>query len=177
MNPEPVFFSLLLSFAADILFLKTPFEAIAIVLFIAVQYCHRKLLSIPVRHFIAAGLGGTLFLLITCSFLHIKSSLLLAAAFFYISLLLCNLFSAWVLHADTTPLLLRICLAMLFICDLHVGLFNLPRFADLSSFAPLLFYCEQIADKLLWLFYLPSQLIMLYLFFCFLQQKPPAVLL
>ena len=179
MTSKPVFFSLLLSFTADILFLKTSFEGLAVVLFIAVQYCHRSLLSVSEKHFASfslTGICGTGFLLTLASFLHIKSSLLLAAAFFYISLFVFNLIYAWIVHVDSTPLLLRLCLAMLFICDIHVGLFNLPRFVTLSD-SFLLFYCTHIASRVLWLFYLPGQLILLYLFFCLIQQKPPAVLL
>ena len=179
MTSKPVFFSLLLSFTADILFLKTSFEGLAVVLFIAVQYCHRSLLSVSEKHFASfslTGICGTGFLLTLASFLHIKSSLLLAAAFFYIALLTWNLCSSFTVKRQNTPTLLRICLVMLLACDLNVGFFNLPRFCgDLPH--SLAFYCTHIAGKLIWLFYLPSQLILLYLFFRFPKKNPSSVLL
>ena len=65
---------------------------------------------------------------------------------------------------------------MLLACDLNVGFFNLPRFCgDLPH--SLAFYCTHIAGKLIWLFYLPSQLILLYLFFRFPKKNPSSVLL
>ena len=160
MKTEFLLLSLIFSFTADVLFLKTPFELTAILFFIAVQYCHRRLQN------------GSLL----SYFWHIKSSLLTAAAFFYIALLTWNLCSSFTVKRQNTPTLLRICLVMLLACDLNVGFFNLPRFCgDLPH--SLAFYCTHIAGKLIWLFYLPSQLILLYLFFRFPKKNPSSVLL
>ena len=154
MKTEFLLLSLIFSFTADVLFLKTPFELTAILFFIAVQYCHRRLQNGSLLSFTAGGFSGMFFLLLLSYFWHIKSSLLTAAAFFYIALLTWNLLA----------------------CDLNVGFFNLPRFCgDLPH--SLAFYCTHIAGKLIWLFYLPSQLILLYLFFRFPKKNPSSVLL
>lgn len=176
MKPEFLLLSLIFSFAADVLFLKTPFELTAILFFIAVQYFHRRLQSGSLLSFTASGFFGMFFLLLLSYFWHIKSSLLTAAAFFYIVLLTWNLCSSFTVNRQNTPTLLRVCLVMLLVCDLNVGLFNLPRFCD-SLPHSLAFYCSHIAGNLIWLFYLPSQLILLYLFFRFPKKKPSSVLL
>lgn len=176
MKTEFLLLSLIFSFTADVLFLKTPFELTAILFFIAVQYCHRRLQNGSLLSFTAGGFSGMFFLLLLSYFWHIKSSLLTATAFFYIALLTWNLCSSFTVKRQNTPTLLRICLVMLLVCDLNVGFFNLPRFCgDLPH--SLAFYCTHIAGKLIWLFYLPSQLILLYLFFRFPKKNPSSVLL
>ena len=128
MKTEFLLLSLIFSFTADVLFLKTPFELTAILFFIAVQYCHRRLQNGSLLSFTAGGFSGMFFLLLLSYFWHIKSSLLTAAAFFYIALLTWNLCSSFTVKRQNTPTLLRICLVMLLACDLNVGFFNLPRF-------------------------------------------------
>lgn len=175
MKPELILLSLLFSFTADVLFLKTSFELAAILFFIAVQYCHCRLQNSSLVSFTIRGFAGMFFLLLLSHFRHIKSSLLTAAAFFYITLLIQNLYSSFTANRHNAPSLLRLCLVMLLACDLNVGLFNLPRFYNALPYS-LAFYCTHIAGNLIWIFYLPSQLIMLYLFFCFPKKKPSSVL-
>ena len=113
MKTEFLLLSLIFSFTADVLFLKTPFELTAILFFIAVQYCHRRLQNGSLLSFTAGGFSGMFFLLLVSYFWHIKSSLLTAAAFFYIALLTWNLCCSFTVKRQNTPTLLRLCLVML----------------------------------------------------------------
>lgn len=56
MKTEFLLLSLIFSFTADVLFLKTPFELTAILFFIAVQYCHRRLQNGSLLSFTAGGI-------------------------------------------------------------------------------------------------------------------------
>lgn len=177
MKTEFLLLSLIFSFTADVLFLKTPFELTAILFFIAVQYCHRRLQNGSLLSFTARRLFWHVLPAFSLLFLAYKKQPPYGrAAFFYIALLTWNLCSSFTVKRQNTPTLLRICLVMLLACDLNVGFFNLPRFCgDLPH--SLAFYCTHIAGKLIWLFYLPSQLILLYLFFRFPKKNPSSVLL
>ena len=74
MKTEFLLLSLIFSFTADVLFLKTPFELTAILFFIAVQYCHRRLQNGSLLSFTAGGFSGMFFLLFLSYFWHIKKS-------------------------------------------------------------------------------------------------------
>ncbi|MCI5899799.1 MAG: hypothetical protein SOT36_09155 [Hominisplanchenecus sp.] len=163
MKPLPMFLSLVFSLTADLVFLHTPFELAGILLFILVQFCYRTLLAIPLLPWLKSGLLLALFLTFTADFCGIKGSLLLAAALFYFFLLLINLFHAWHQTFRSVPLLMALCLTMLLICDFHVGLYNLPRFLHPLP-AALQNYCTLTAGHMIWIFYIPGQLIMVFLF-------------
>lgn len=68
MKTEFLLLSLIFSFTADVLFLKTPFELTAILFFIAVQYCHRRLQNGSLLSFTAGGFSGMFFLLLLSYF-------------------------------------------------------------------------------------------------------------
>lgn len=162
MEPLPIFLSLAFSLTADFVFLNTPWELLGIFLFILVQYFHRSLLHIPPLLFFRHSLILTLFFIFAAFLLKVKSSLLLTAALFYFSLLLENFYHAVNRSFRLLPRIFSVCLSMLLVCDLHVGLYNLPRFIPNLPTA-LQYYCRQIAQPLIWLFYIPSQLIMVFL--------------
>lgn len=164
MKRLPLFLSLLFSICADYFFLFTPYELAGVLLFILVQDCHRRFLGIPLGIFLKNS-GRLLLPLILSGFLLVqKGSLLLVAALCYFCFLLYNLCYAWTHVSEGVPPLFCICLTLLLLCDLHVGLMNLPRFLQ-GLWLPLRFYCERIASGMIWLFYIPSQFTRCLLFF------------
>lgn len=164
MKTLPLLFSLIFSLCADYLFLATPYEFAGVLLFILVQSCHSQLLGIPKLLWLRNGLSLFLPLAAASCALTEKDSPLLLAALFYFCLLFCNFIHAWSGTFKTVPWLFCVCLSMLMVCDLHVGLYNLPRFVpELPGI--LLFYCRNIAFLIIWIFYIPSQLIILLLLF------------
>lgn len=173
MEPTPIFLALLFSSAADLVFLNTDFELLGILLFLLVQYCYRTLIGIPAVSWLKRGAFFSLLLTFVSILCGIKGSLLLAAALLYFVLLLLNLFHSWGQTYCRTPVLLSVCLTLLLICDFHVGLHNLPRFAPYLPTA-LSQYCAQTASRMIWGFYIPAQLIMLYLLLCSLRHSAEA---
>lgn len=183
MHPFPLFLSLLFSLSADYLFFCTPYDLAGVLLFIAVQYCHSRLIGVPGVCWLKHGLSLALPAYVLCTLLlfsaaltgtasspiTVQSSLLLATALCYFSFLVCNFLSAWKRAYRTLPLPFCICLTLLMLCDLHVGLYNLPRFLQTLPL-PILSYCTGAAYTLIWIFYLPSQCIMLVLFLRALQR-------
>lgn len=178
MKTLPLLLSLLFSLSADYIFLATSCDLAGVLLFIAVQYCHRSLIGVPRSTWFRNGLSLALSLFLFCSlfltssrssgvfsvYMTTQSSLLLAAALCYFSFLLCNFIYAWKHSFHCLPLPFCICLSLLLVCDFHVGLYNLPRFfPNLPD--SVLSYCQNIAYRLIWTFYIPSQFIMLCLFF------------
>lgn len=178
MKTLPLFLSLLFSLSADYVFLTTSCDLAGVLLFIAVQYCHRSLIGVPGSIWLRNGLSLSVPLFLLCSlllapsqssevsamYMTTQSSLLLAAALCYFSFLLCNFIYAWKHSFHCLPLPFCICLSLLLVCDFHVGLYNLPRFfPNLPD--SMLSYCQTAAYRLIWTFYIPSQFIMLCLFF------------
>lgn len=164
METLPLFFSLFFSFSADFFFLLTPFDLVGVLLFLLVQCCHRSLIGIPGTLWLRDGFSLAMPLSLIAFLLTSKGSLLLLAALIYFCFLLCNFIYAWQSTFRHLPVLFCVCLTMLLICDLHVGLYNLPRFLPRLP-AMLQAYCSSTAYIMIWLFYIPSQFIMLLLFF------------
>lgn len=162
MEPLPLFLSLVFSLCADWFFLATPYEFAGVLLFLLVQDCHRRLLGASQSIWLTDGLSLALPLILAASVLTKKGSLLLVTALLYFCLLLCNFIYAWKHRFRTVPLLFCICLSLLVICDLHVGLYNLPRFLPGLS-ETFRTYCRNTAFRTIWLFYIPSQFMILYL--------------
>lgn len=135
-----------------------------ILLFCMVQLCYRRYAGLsPVRartsekiSFLPAGFPpiGLLFAaVILTDILFPKANAILigASSLLYLVLLLENM----VLSCRRKDFLLLHALTLMLLCDLHLGIYHMPSYLPLPSFLQL-----DVTWRLIWFYYLPSQLLL-----------------
>ncbi len=136
-----------------------------ILLFCMVQLCYRRYAGLaPVRartaskkiSFLPAGFSpiSILFaavILTDILFPETDAILIGASSLLYLVLLLENI----VLSCRRKDFLLLHALTLMLLCDLHLGIYHMPSYLPLPSFLHL-----DVTWKLVWFYYLPSQLLL-----------------
>lgn len=157
-------FALGFSAIADVFLIFTSYFSIGIFFFICVQTCYRYILSgkkgvfkMHVLCFLTSAISYTIL-----SVLNLSANLTIIIAVFYACFLICNLIKACLKAFTSKQTYLYIFAAgilLLFLCDLNVGLYNSKAIFNYNfPFLPS-FFMEFSAIGM-WLFYLPSQVIM-----------------
>lgn len=140
-------FALFFTVCADYFLIFTDKILTGILLFVLVQLCYWFFLGGTWISLQKGLLLLTLFLLPLAYF----SEILIFPAVLYLGCLCANIRLAQK-HKKYSALS---GLTLLFLCDVHLGLANLPLYISLPSSA-----CYSFAARILWFFYLPSQLLL-----------------
>ncbi|MDY3920418.1 MAG: hypothetical protein SOZ59_15730 [Candidatus Limivivens sp.] len=162
--------ALTLALAADYCFLFSKNYLMAVGFFCGVQscYCLVQKPSLPIIRrkapagagilrllfFWLKGLAGTGILWLFFSLAGVALDPQSLIAFFYFVCLLCNLFTA----GKSGNYWLLSCLILLFIGDIHVGVYNLHHYLPVARYTWYQIWWE-LSTPLIWGFYLPGQLL------------------
>ncbi|RDU22638.1 lysoplasmalogenase family protein [Anaerosacchariphilus polymeriproducens] len=157
-------FALGFSAIADIFLIFTSYFSIGIFFFICVQTCYRYILSgkkgvfkMYVFCFIVCAISYTILII-----LNLSVNITTMIAIFYSCFLICNVIKACLKAFTSNQTSLTIFCAgiiLLFLCDINVGLYNSKAIFNYDfSFIPSFFI--EFSTIGMWLFYLPSQIIM-----------------
>lgn len=137
--------ALFLTACADYFLIFTDSFLTGVLLFCLVQLCYRLFLGGAWKPFLKCSLLALPFLILLGSF----SEALLVPSLFYIGCLFGNIR----LSRSRKNFRLLFAFTLMLLCDVHVGIANLPRYLVLQ---PSFFYL--FASRIFWIFYLPSQL-------------------
>lgn len=174
---------LLFAAAADYFLLFTDYFITGILLFCMVQCCYcvyfgGRQWKLSLCSMLGVGLFAAVLCWIGLKGWRSNESLLIVTAVFYASLLLQNLMKAWVSllkgsaresgerkGTDSVRSFLKspalwggMAILLLFLCDIHVALYNIEGMDLGISSPPWLHTWCRAGGVLMWLFYLPSQL-------------------
>lgn len=126
-----------------------------ILLFCMVQFCYCRIFGYSLLFLAENGLLGATLVWIASLILHFPLDVTAILAFFYFFCLATNVFLAWLRSGAW----LSLGLTLMLLCDIHVGLSALPAYLSISPGTPLALWCK-IAPIVIWVLYVPSQLIM-----------------
>lgn len=141
-----------LSAAADYCLVFTFQYATGLILFCLAQCCYCKILRYPLLSLLENGMLGCVLLWMSSFFLSITADLTLMLAFFYLFCLLTNVTLAW----KKSSWSFAVAITLLLLCDIHVGLYNVPFYFSVSDGTVLSWWCTA-ANHIIWIFYLPAQ--------------------
>lgn len=144
--------ALVFSLCADYFLILTDDFLAGLILFAFAQICYCLLLGRPLKSILLTALAFLAPLSVLIFNQILPSDPLLLFSFFYASLLCGNIGSS----LKQKKYWLALGLFLLLLCDLHVGIFNLPYYFDLSKM-PFLAGWADTSTLLIWLFYVPAQ--------------------
>lgn len=146
--------SFLCSIVADYYLIFTALHPIGILFFCLAQCCYSRILKYPIPCLIQNGLLGCVVLWIAGIFLPFQPDITVLLAVFYFFCLITNVAVAWKKSSPS----FAFAITLLLLCDIHVGIFNLPRYFNIPAGSSLETWCT-LAPYLIWTFYLPAQLL------------------
>lgn len=134
--------ALFFTVCADYFLLFTDLYLTGVFLFCIVQYCYSIFLG-----------NRSIFLTLPLLFVFVYTDSIVLMALLYILYLCMNIYGAYrtEMHWFMSALILML------LCDIHVGLANLPCYLPLHSNTLLHTWCS-LSAYIFWFFYLPSQL-------------------
>ena len=150
-NRQLLFAALFFPLAADYFLCYAIYFTPGVLLFCMVQLCYSYYLKRTIYSFISSGLTGIILLLFSGILFQLPLDSTAFAAAFYITCLISNAYIAW----RTTRDHFTYSITSLLLCDIHVGIYNLPAYIPSLSY-PLLFYSKHYALYVIWLFYIPG---------------------
>ncbi|MDO5425315.1 MAG: hypothetical protein Q4F41_16480 [Eubacteriales bacterium] len=146
--------ALTLALAADYCFLFSKNYLTAVSFFCGVQTCYCLVLKRSLLRFWLTGLAGTALLYLLLHLAGVALDPQSLVAFFYFVCLLQNLCAS----VRTKNYWLLTCLLLLFIGDIHVGVYNLHLYLPVAHYTWYQVWWE-LSTPLIWGFYLPGQLL------------------
>ena len=126
-----------------------------ILLFCIVQFCYCRIFDYSLLFLAENGLLGATPCMDRQSYPAFSFGYHCASGIFYFFCLATNVFLAW----QRSGAWLSLGLTLMLLCDIHVGLSALPAYLSISPGTPLALWCK-IAPIVIWVLYVPSQLIM-----------------
>ena len=146
-----------LTFVADYYLVFTDNVVMGIVIFILAHIAYGKMLMGQERLLKYCGgmlVAGTIFYFMFCANYSQEVGVIFSMGIVYSCFLIHNLYLA----SKKKDAILTLAFALLLLGDLHVGIFNIPRYLSITS--PIILSWIGFAGYGMWLFYLPSQICM-----------------